>query len=243
MRFRRSSVAASKRLAARLNSVELPAATTIQPCGRACCPNVLNCRNCSMAGASVSDTQFASSSSKTPCAMPVRLMLSCTDAMISLMVYSETVYVLPSYLRSTRRGSPSALWRVWCVMEYDRKLMPHSWAACFTMAVLPTPGGPSRNIGRCISNGMRYAPLSWRERYAVMVSLTCCFADSISIGACLSPLRAPRRGVLRFRSLRAVPRRVPACWALRCVSCLRSLRATPPWRCVAFPRPFPFTCF
>ena len=142
--------------------------------------------------------------------MPVRLMLSCTDAMISLMVYSETVYVLPSYSRSTRRGSPSALWRVWCVMEYDRKLMPHSWAACFTMAVLPTPGGPSRNIGRCISNGMRYAPLPWRERYAVMVSLTCCFADSISIDACLSPLRAPCRVVFPL--------------AGRCVACRAFVR-------------------
>ena len=143
--------------------------------------------------------------------MPVRLMLSCTDAMISLMVYSETVYVLPSYSRSTRRGRPSALWRVWCVMEYDRKLMPHSWAACFTMAVLPTPGGPSRNIGRCISNGMRYAPLSWRERYAVMVSLTCCFADSISIGACLSPLRAPRRVVFPLAGRRVACRAFVRC--------------------------------
>lgn len=165
-------------------------------------------------------------------------MLSCTDAMISLMVYSETVYVLPSYSRSIRRGSPNALWRVWCVMEYDRKLMPHSWAACFTMAVLPTPGGPSRNIGRCISNGMRYAPFSWRERYALMVSLTCCFADSISIGLCLSPLRAVRR-VLRSHCVLC---RVAFPLAVRRAACRVAPRIFAE-RCAVPLRPLPLTCF
>ena len=35
------------------------------------------------------------------------------------MVYSEESYSKPSKSLWTMRGKPNALWRVWCVMEYD----------------------------------------------------------------------------------------------------------------------------
>ena len=68
--------------------------------------------------------------------------------MISDIVYSEASYSRPPNSRCSMRGRPSALWRVWCVMEYDTMPMPSSRATCSMMAVLPIPGAPTRKIGR-----------------------------------------------------------------------------------------------
>ena len=85
--------------------------------GEAGRPNTLYCKNCSMAGVSVSDTQLISSRNRMPSACPVCSIESYTAAMISLMVYSDTSYISPPYCFCTMNGRPSALWRVWCVME------------------------------------------------------------------------------------------------------------------------------
>ena len=76
MRFRRSQVAMSKSWAVRLYSGGLPAVTTIQPSGTAWRPKILYCRNCSMAGVSVSDTQLISSRNKMPSQRPVASIAS-----------------------------------------------------------------------------------------------------------------------------------------------------------------------
>ena len=102
----------SKSLAERLYSGGFPAVTTTQPSGTRCLPKTLYCRNCSMAGARVSDTQLISSRNRMPSRTPVRSIWSYTEAMISLIVYSLMRQVLPSNSRSVMKGSPRALCRV-----------------------------------------------------------------------------------------------------------------------------------
>ena len=65
-----------------------------------------------MGGASVSDTQLISSRNRMPSCTPVSSIMSYTEAMISLIVYSDTSYCLPPYSLCVMNGSPSALWRV-----------------------------------------------------------------------------------------------------------------------------------
>ena len=48
-----------------------------------------------MIGESVSETQLISSRNKMPSRLPVVSIMSYTEAMISLMVYSETAYSVP----------------------------------------------------------------------------------------------------------------------------------------------------
>ena len=86
MRLTRSSVTTSKSRTDLLYSGGLPAATISQPSGRRWLPKVLHCRNCSIMGARVSDTQLISSRNKMPSRMPVRSMSSYTAPMISDMV-------------------------------------------------------------------------------------------------------------------------------------------------------------
>ena len=85
-----------------------------------------------------------------PSRLPVASIASYTAAMISLIVYSDTSYSTPSYVFFAMNGKPSALWRVWCVIEYDTNPTSSSM-----MAVFPMPGAPSRNTGRCRSVGRR----------------------------------------------------------------------------------------
>ena len=106
---------------------------------------------------------------------------------ISLIVYSEASYSNPSKLRCSMRGRPSALWRVWCVMEYETTPIPSSWAICVMMAVLPMPGAPTRKIGRCRDESMTYMPASSRCRYASIVSLICSFAAAMFIMSVVLP--------------------------------------------------------
>ena len=80
--------------------------------------------------------------------------MSYTEAMISLMVYSDTSYSRPPYSLRVMNGRPSALWRVWCVMEYETSPTPSSAAICSMMDVLPMPGAPMSSTGRCFSMGM-----------------------------------------------------------------------------------------
>ena len=89
-------MAMSKSCAVRLYSGGLPAVTRIQPSGTRCRPNTLYCKNCSMAGVSVSDTQLISSRNRMPSRLPVASIASYTAAMISLIVYSDTSYSTPS---------------------------------------------------------------------------------------------------------------------------------------------------
>ena len=70
-----------------------------------------------MEGARVSLTQLISSRKRMPSFLPVASMVSYTEAMISLMVYSETWYSLPSKTFFSMKGRPRALCRVWWVME------------------------------------------------------------------------------------------------------------------------------
>ena len=145
----------SKSCAVRLYSGGLPAVTTIHPSGTRWRPKILYCKNCSIAGVSVSDTQLISSRNRMPSRLPVASIASYTAAMISLIVYSDTSYSTPSYVFFAMNGKPSALWRVWCVIEYDTNPTSRSWAICSMMAVFPMPGAPSRNTGRCRSVGRR----------------------------------------------------------------------------------------
>ena len=66
------------------------------PAGTAWLPKVLHCKNCSIVGASVSLTQLISSINKMPFCLPVRSIAAYTLAMISLIVYSVTLRVLPA---------------------------------------------------------------------------------------------------------------------------------------------------
>ena len=95
MRFSLSHVTMSNSRTELLYSGGFPAVTTIQPFGTLCLPNTLYCKNCSMIGASVSDTQLISSRNRMPSLTPVSSIMSYTDAMISLIVYSEMSYSLP----------------------------------------------------------------------------------------------------------------------------------------------------
>ena len=58
----------------RLYSGGLPAHTMTHPSGTLCLPNVLNCRNWSIEGYSVSETQLISSRNRMPSRNPVRSM-------------------------------------------------------------------------------------------------------------------------------------------------------------------------
>ena len=62
----------------------------IQPFGTFWFPKVLHWRNCSIVGASVSDTQLISSMNRIPSDFPETSMRSYTEAMISLIVYWVT---------------------------------------------------------------------------------------------------------------------------------------------------------
>lgn len=79
-------MAGSNSRAARLYSGGFPAVTMTQPAGRRCWPNVLYCRNCSIAGMRVSDAQLTSSKKRMPSGMPLFSTASYAAAMISLMV-------------------------------------------------------------------------------------------------------------------------------------------------------------
>ena len=70
-----------------------------------------------MEGASVSLTQLISSRKRMPSFLPVASIVSYTEAMISLMVYSETWYSLRLKTFFSMKGRPRALCRVWWVME------------------------------------------------------------------------------------------------------------------------------
>ena len=59
-----------------LYSGGLPAATITQPAGTAWLPKVLHCKNCSMVGASVSETQLISSMNRMPSCRPVASIFS-----------------------------------------------------------------------------------------------------------------------------------------------------------------------
>ena len=83
-----------------------------QPSGMEWRPNTLYCRNCSMDGASVSDTQLISSRKRMPSAFPVSSITSYRLTMISLMVYSVVRYFRPPYSLSAMNGRPKALCRV-----------------------------------------------------------------------------------------------------------------------------------
>ena len=96
MRRTRSSVTRSNSRTLLLYSGGLPAATMIHPAGTAWLPKVLHCKNCSIVGASVSLTQLISSINKMPFCLPVRSIAAYTLAMISLIVYSVTLRVLPA---------------------------------------------------------------------------------------------------------------------------------------------------
>ena len=91
-----------------LYSGGLPAVTTIQPSGTRCLPKILNCKNCSIEGAKVSETQLISSKKRMPSFLPVSSILSYTEAMISLIVYSEMLYSLSPYVFFSIKGSPNA---------------------------------------------------------------------------------------------------------------------------------------
>ena len=90
IRRTRSRVTISKSRTDLLYSGGLPAATMTQPAGTAWLPKVLHCKNCSMVGASVSETQLISSMKRMPSERPVASILAYTLAIISLMVYSVT---------------------------------------------------------------------------------------------------------------------------------------------------------
>ena len=62
----RSSAAMSSSRTDALYSEGFPAAAMIQPSGTLWVPNVLNCKNCRIVGASVSDTQLISSINRIP---------------------------------------------------------------------------------------------------------------------------------------------------------------------------------
>ena len=116
MRRTRSKVTTSNSRTDLLYSGGLPAATMSQPSGTAWLPKVLHCKNCSMVGARVSETQLISSINRMPSRRPVSRMQRWTLAMISLMVYSVTGYSAPSNTSLLIMGRPTALWRVWWVM-------------------------------------------------------------------------------------------------------------------------------
>ena len=84
------------------------------------------------------------------------------------------------------RGKPNALWRVWCVMEYDTMPIWSSCAICSMMAVLPIPGAPMRKTGRCRAGLILYIPASSLSRYASTVSLICSFASAMFMAWILS---------------------------------------------------------
>ena len=182
MRRTRSSVTRSKSRTLLLYSGGLPAATITQPAGTAWLPKVLHCKNCSMVGASVSDTQLISSINKIPCSRPVCSILSYTLAMISLIVYSVTLRSAPPKLRWRINGRPTALWRVWWVMVYATSAMPHSCAICSMIWVLPTPGGPISRIGRWRMGGISGVPVSSTARYALTACSISCLARLMSMG-------------------------------------------------------------
>ena len=76
IRFTRSRVTISNSLAELLYSTGFPAAAMIQPDGTGWVPNVLFCRNCSIVGTSVSDTQLISSIKRIPSLQPVSSIFS-----------------------------------------------------------------------------------------------------------------------------------------------------------------------
>ena len=71
MRRTRSRVTRSKSRTLLLYSGGLPAATMTHPAGTGWLPKVLPCKNCSMVGARVSDTQLISSMKRMPFFSPV----------------------------------------------------------------------------------------------------------------------------------------------------------------------------
>ena len=95
MRLSRSQVTTSNSRTELLYSGGLPAVTTIQPSGTRWRPKILYCKNCSITGARVSDTQLISSRKRMPSCTPVSSIRSYTAAMISLMVYSDTSHSMP----------------------------------------------------------------------------------------------------------------------------------------------------
>ena len=150
----RSSVTTSKSRTDLLYSGGLPAATMIQPSGIFWLPNILHCRNCSIVGASVSDTQLISSIKRIPSFNPVSSILSYIEAIISLIVYSVTEYSFPLYTFFSINGSPTALCLVWCVIVYATSATLHSFATCSMTWVFPIPGGPIKRIGLCLICGI-----------------------------------------------------------------------------------------
>ena len=72
-------------------------------------PNILYCRNCSIVGARVSETQLISSRKRMPSEIPDSSIWSYTEATISLIVYSVTEYSSPPYSFFEMKGRPMAL--------------------------------------------------------------------------------------------------------------------------------------
>ena len=90
--------------------------TIMNPSGTLWLPNILYCRNCSIVGASVSETQLISSRNRIPSAMPEASIWSYTEATISLIVYSVTECSTPPYSFLEIKGRPMALCLVWWVI-------------------------------------------------------------------------------------------------------------------------------
>ena len=165
MRRTRSSVTRSKSRTLLLYSGGLPAAT-ITPAGGhpAWLPKVLHCKNCSMVGASVPDTQLISSINKIPCSG--RSAPSCRYTLpndLALIVLRYALRSAPPRVRWRINGpAPGALAGV------VGDGVCHQRNAAFLRLLhdlgLPTPGGPISRIGRWRMGGISGVPVSSTAR-------------------------------------------------------------------------------